>query len=278
MRRILLPCTALLLALLPHAAHAFQIDASSVMALCNVLPCSGGGGGAAGLSDYILEKIVTAMEVIIVAIAIISLFITAAQMVAHSTEESTVKDTRTSYIHIITGLAVVGLCRWFVLAFSAPNTGAQLVNTDVVESGLVNIVMYFKMIISLSLMVNIVVQAFRLITSQGAQEQVDKAKTRFIASFIGAGIMMLANVIVLSVIPGYGGSTDLAVEIAGIANYILVIMGFLSLLAIIVAGVLLIVSIDEGLRDKAKNMIKTSMIALIVVLTSYALVTAFILI
>lgn len=262
--------------LMPRLAHAYTINEWSVNVLCGILPCTGGGGGATGLSLFVMNRIITAMEVIVVAVAIIVLFINAVRMTVLSSQENTVTESRTSYVHIISGLAIIGLSRWFVLAFSPPNTGAALVNTGVVEQGVGNIVTYFKLIIAITLLVNIAVQAFRLITSQGQQEQVDKAKSRFIAGFIGAGIIMLANVLVISVMPGFGGSSQIALEIAGMANYLLMILGFLVLLAIVTAGVLLIVSVDEGLKDKAKNIIKTSIVALIVVLTSYALVTAFI--
>lgn len=262
--------------LLPTSAHALFIDSASVMMLCGIVPCNGPGGGAAGMSFYLLDKIVTSFEIGIIAVTIVCIFIAAFQMAAFSSQENTVTESRTSYIYIITGLAIVGLARWFVTAFAPVETGYMLVNVATVENAAYNVVTYFKLIIAVTLMVNIVIQAFRLITSQGQQEQVDKAKKRFIAGFIGAGIIMLANVIVVSVAPGFGSSGAIAVEIAGMANYLLMILGSLSAVAIIAAGVLLVVSADESLKDKAKNIIKTSVIGLIVVLTSYALVTAFI--
>lgn len=275
---LLLPLAGLGALLLPFSAHAFQIDPTSIASLCGIIPCSGAGGGAEGLSAYLLSRSITVLEVGIIAAAVISLFAAAVQMVAFSSEENVVTESRTSFIYIITGLAIIGLARWFAMAFAPVATGAALVNAGVVESGISNIVTYFKLIIAVTLLVNIVLQAFRLITSQGQQESVEKAKKRFIAGFIGAGIIMLANVVVVGAMPGFGGSTLIGLEIAGIANYMLVILGVMSVLAIVVAGVLLMVSIDEGLKEKAKMIVKTSIVALIVVLTSYALVTAFILV
>lgn len=260
----------------PSYAHAFEISPESVSVLCGALPCATTGGGAAGFSQYVLDLVVTGLEVGIIAAAIATLFISAVQMVMFSTEESTVKDSRTSYIYVITGLSIVGLARWIVRAFSPTETGAQLVNGEIVDSAIGNIITYFKLIIAVSLMVNIVIQAFRLLTSQGQDEQVSKAKSRLIAGFIGAGIIMLANVIVISVLPGVNTTSIIALEIAGIANYIIMIIGFLAVLAIVVAGIMLVVSVDEGLKDKAKSVVKTSVVALIVVLLSYALVTGFI--
>ena len=270
----LLSLTALLA--LPTLAYAFPVSSTSVAVMCGIIPCNSGGGGAMGLSGYVLERVVAALEIGVIAAAVICLFIAAVQMVMFAHDETTVKDSRMSYIYIITGLSIVGLARLGVLAFSAPNTGTELVNVAVAEQGIGNVVTYFKLIIAISLTVNIVLQAVRLISSQGAQEQVDKAKKRLIAGFIGAGIILIANILIVSTIPGTGGSVEIAGQIAGIASYLITIVGFLALLGIIVAGVLLIVSIDEALKEKAKTIIKTSIIALIIVLLSYAFVTAFI--
>ena len=258
----------------PLLAHAFEIgDFSSV---CGIVPCSGGGGGAAGFSGYIAGTIVPALEVGIIAVALISLFYSAAMMSLFSSEEGAVKDARTSYIYVITGLAITGFAHWISLAFAPANTGGGLVNEQYVVSGVDNVVFYFRIIVAVTLLVNIVVQAFRVIASQGKQEDTDKAKKRLIGGFIGAGVIMLANSIVASAAPGFGATTIAAQEMAGIASYITTLVGFMAVLAIVVAGVMLIVSADEGLKDKAKNVVKTAVVALIACFVSYALITAFI--
>ncbi|MSR86720.1 hypothetical protein EXS70_00935 [Candidatus Peribacteria bacterium] len=262
--------------LIPTAAHAFTIDPGSIMGLCNILPCNGGGGGAEGLGVYIFVKIITAMQVAIVAVAIFMLFTASRWLVQYSSDEAVTKDARTSFIYIIAGLTTVGLSQFLVMAIAPSYAGIAIVNQGVVEQGAGNVVTYFKMITGITLMVNIVIQAIRLISSQGQEEQVTKARSRLIAGFIGTGIIMLANAIAVAVMPGFGSSRAIAVEIVGISNYLLMILGFLALLAIIVGGVMLIVSVDEGLKDKAKNVIKTAIVALILVLVSYSLVTAFI--
>ncbi len=275
--RLFLRIAALGGLLVPAIAHAFPVDSGSVSVLCGIIPCNGAvGGGAAGLSMYVFDRVVTALEIGILAAVIITFFMTAVQMVAFSANESTTSESRQAFIHMITGLAIVGFARWFVIAFSPVETGSALVNPGMVESGFANVVTYFRLIISITLTVNCTLQAFRLITSQGAQDSVDKAKNRLIAGFIGAGLIMMANVIVVAVQPGWGGSSMLAIEIAGIANYLIMILGFLALLSMVLAGVLLIVSIDEGLKEKAKTLIKTSIVGLITVMVSYALVTGFI--
>jgi hypothetical protein len=268
--------SAVLGLLIPASAYAYDISGQSMSILCSVLPCSGAGGGAMGLSVYIFDKIVTALEVGIVAATILALFVSATQMVVLGQDEGAVTSARKSYIYIITGLAVTGLARWLVKAFSPTETGAALTNPTIYESGIANIVTYFRLIIAITLSMNIVVQAFRLLSSQGESEQADKAKNRLISGFVGAGIIMIANAIVVALEPSVSGAHGIAVEIAGVANYLITFLGFLAVVVIGGAGVALIISVDDSFKDKAKQMIKTAVVVLIFVVLAYALITAFI--
>jgi hypothetical protein len=54
------------------------------------------------------------------------------------------------------------------------------------------------------------------------------------------------------------------------------ILGFFALLGFIFAGILLLLSVTESMKERAKSIMKTSAIALIVVVLSYAFIYAFI--
>jgi hypothetical protein len=114
----------------------------------------------------------------------------------------------------------------------------------------------------------------RLVSSAGEQESIDKARKRLITSIIGVGVIFLTKAIVTA-----STSTTisvLSVEVAGIANFAISFVGILAVGAIIVGGFLLVISFQESLKEKAKTMIKTSIVALVVVLLSYTLVAMFI--
>ncbi len=276
MRKLSLPILLALAALIPTRALALQIPGDWTI-LCGVVPCTGaGGGGAAGLSAYIFETFVNAIELGFVAAAVLVLFFATVSMVMFSGDENVVKEGRTAFIYTIAGAAVVSLARWFALAFSPTEVGGALVNQGVTDTAVDIIVTFFKLLLSVILTVNIVIQAMRLISSQGEQDQVDKARKRLLAGFIGVAIVLLANTLIVNVTPTLGNSSNIAREISGVANYLVTILGFAAVVAIIVAGIMLVVSADESLKDKAKTLIKTAIVALVVVLVSYALVTAFI--
>jgi hypothetical protein len=274
---LLFAVTGVASTLIPRAHAALQIGQESVTSLCGIVPCSIMGGGLAGLQNYVLGTVVTALELGVVAIAIIALLATAFQMVIFASQEETSKQMTTSYVYIIVGLAVVALAQWVVEAFAPGQTGPNVVNTPVVENAIANVATYVRLALGIALMANIVIQGFRLLTSQGEQDQVDKARKRIIAGFIGAAVILLANAIVVAIDPTLGGgATAIAIEIAGIGNYIVTILGFFALLGFIFAGILLLLSVTESMKERAKSIMKTSAIALIVVVLSYAFIYAFI--
>ena len=238
------------------------------------LPCVG-GGGAEGLNQYIMEKIVPLMEVGFIGVAVVMLFTYAATFVFWSTEESSVTEAKTAYIYAITGASIVGLADITVRSFAPSYVGANIVNIPLINSGIQNVILYFKLILATAVTSNIVIQAFRLITAQ-SQDQTEKARKRILTGFVGVAIMLMTDAIMRTVSPEYGAqSVGIAIELVGVANFLLVILGVLFVAAIVVAGMMLILSADESLKDKAKSVVKTSVISLIIVMTSFIIVNTF---
>ncbi len=262
--------------LLPAHASAYTIDSSWSGPVCAFLPCTVMGGGADGLSGYVAEKVVLAMEIGFVAVALIALFLAAMNMVLFGDQEDVVKQSRLQFVYAIAACAVVSLARWLMHAFAPQFVGAQLVDQTIVSSAVGNVITLFRIGLTLLIVVNIVIQGMRLVASQGEQDQFEKARKRLIATFIGAVFVMLANIVAIAALPGPTGATSLAKEFAGFANYLLTIVGFAAVVVIIAAGIMLVVSVSDTLKDKAKTMIKTAVIALVAVMVSFALVTTFI--
>lgn len=274
--RLLVSILALSAALLPVPVHAYELSGDWADKICDIVPCTGGGGGAAGLSTYVFSRVIASIQVIFIAVAFVMYFYYAAALILWSHDETNVSESKTAYAHIITGGAIVSLAHLIVLSFSPVETGADIVHPLPIIGGFANALFYFKIILATALTYNLVLQGTRIIVAQGTDE-LDQAKKRLLHGFVGVGIVLLANAIVVGVNPHVGApSGAIAVEIRGIANYLLAIFGVLVVLAIIVAGIILVVSIDEQLKDRGKQIVKTSVIALAVVLAAFALVNAFI--
>jgi len=271
MKRFSLLLLAPILALLaPEKAAALTLPGAWANSICTAIPCNGiSMSGAAGFADYMWDKLVTTLQVSFVAAAIITLFLATFNMVIFSSDENAVKEARASFYYTIIGAVFVGLSHWIVQAFSP--TENVIVNLTPLEAGIANVIMFINMMLTIALIANTVIQAFRIISSHGEQDQLDKARKRLVTGFIGVGIVLLANALVNTSKPGRN-SNIAAGEMVGIANFMLALIGTLAVIAIIVAGILLIVSVDEGLKDKAKTAIRVAVIALFIVIISYALV------
>lgn len=289
MRRFLLAACGLT-GFMPATAHALNplVNLNHLnewkLALCNagnpILRCLlGFPGGAAGLSLYAYQRIISAFEVLYVGVSGIVLLIAMANMLIFSTDETHVGQGRMAFVYVMVGGAIVSLSRLIVQAFSPTTTGVLIVNNPPINTAVASVVLFIKLLLSIALLTNIAVQAARFIASQGEQDAMEKAKQRLIAGFIGVALVLLANIIVLNLNPTLAGASinNIGAEIAGISNYLITIVGFGAVVSIIIAGILLIVSVDESLRDRAKTFIKAGVISVLVCLIAYALVFSFIL-
>lgn len=261
-------------ALVPHAL-AFQIEPP------------GGGGGVGGFTAYV-GQVIPVLQGLFVGVAFVMLLITAATMIIFSQSESTMSETKSSYLYIVIGGIVVGVATMIAQAV-APGlngVGGEVVSRVSITPAFYNVILYLKYALAAGFIANIVIQAFRLISSQGEQEYIDRARKRLIHSLVGVGIVLLADSIVRTVnlesnfmdVQPSNGVADMTImnmELVGLANFLLTILGTCIVVAIIIAGIMFIVSVNESLKEKALNIIKTCVIILVIILVSYALVNLF---
>ncbi len=280
MRRLPALVLGLIVALLPSNALAFSIPINFCafgfrVGLSGV--CS--AGGAQGISDYMTDVVVPTVGVIFMAVAVAMFFTYAISILARSNDESGVQESKIAYMHAITGAAIVSLAVYFVYAFSPDpriGPGPNIVNRAPLEIGFSNVIFYIKIILGTAMLVNIVIQAARLIVAQ-SDEDAEKAKQRLLYGFVGVAVILLANAMVRSAFPPMGADAGgITSELVGLANFLLSAFALVAVLAVIIAGIMLVVSFDEGLKDKAKTIIKTAVITLAVIVASYSLVNAFV--
>lgn len=244
--------------LLPATAHAQNV-------WCQFVLCGGGGPGATGVSIFLRS---IGLELITMMIGLVSAYViyTAFIMVIQSSSDGASKG-KESLRSIIVGCVVVALASTIVLAFGLGSGSTSNLNSE-----LEKVVVFFRGVLYAALVANIVLQGFRYISSQGESGQMDKARQRLFASFIGTGLVLLTDTIITV---ASGNSAQAIPEAVGIAKYLITIFGGLCVIAILVAGILLVVSIDEGLKDKAKAAVKVAIFSLIIVILSAAIVKFF---
>lgn len=214
------------------------------------------------------------MEIGFVALAIMILLTSSLNMVMYSGDEAAVTDARKSFYYVITGGMVVGLADLIVRTFQAGN-GSAIVEQAPISTAAGHVIFYFEAILALALIANIVIQSLRLITSQGQEDQTEKARKQLIYGFIGVALMLLINPLLSALVPGSRAGI-INEEMIGIANFMLTLFGLMAVVAVVIAGIMLVVSVNESLKDTAKTIIRVTVIASAVVIASYSIVASLI--
>ena len=239
------------------------------------VPCNDSGEGAEGVQAYLDETIFPAMRILFIATAILMFLQYSIKLLFDPESSETASTTKTAYGYGVTACAIVGIASLIVDAVGQEAKGT-LINPEPIEEGIMNIITYMRLVVAVIMTLFILIQGVRLIMKQGNEEEFKNAQTQFFHASLGVAVILLANTLVTAFRPESSPPIGLATEIVGIINFGLTFVGALSLLSILVAGILLVISVDESLKDRAKKAITTSIVGLTVAFLSYVLVHYFV--
>lgn len=234
--------------------------------------------GAQGLAAFIEVHLINQTLVAFWGVSAAAMFYYAVRMILESQSDQAYTDISDSFIYVFVGFSVIATASAFAAALFTPGLSIDPytdVNPLIAQDGLYSVA-NFIITMSAGIFVLIVVAAgLRMVATQGDQGEFDKWKKLLVSNVIGVMIMFLAEAIVTGIRQNV--TPDLLVhEMAGLAIFLLTLLGFLSVLALIVAGVLLIVSVEESLKDRAKRTVIGTLISLAIVLASYTLIRTFV--
>jgi len=268
MRRTLSAFLGALSALLPGVALAVSNPNPAIIRTCVVpgISCLGGD-----LASYIDATLIAGARLAFTGTLVASIIFYGIRRLFTPESDNAMTETRQSLEYAFVGVVLM--------------LGAELIASSFVTYGVVNpagvntvfqnITIFLRAVVSIALLANITIQGFRMIMAS-EEGEVAKGRKQFLYGCLGAAIVLLASPIVTT-LTGRNSSTAL-VELTGIANYVITIFGILAVVAVIVAGAMLVISVDESMKEKAKKLITASLVALIVVICAAALVNFFILI
>lgn len=266
MRRFSTALAAGIAAAFPQVALAASNPNPGIIQTCVVpgISCIGGD-----LSSYINSTLLEGARIGFIGLLFGAIIYYGIKLLISAEKEETVTEIRRSIVYSFFGVVLM--------------LGAQLIASSFVTGGVVepagintvtdSVITFVKAIIAVVLLVNITRQGFHMIvaTEEGG---VTKARKLFMHGIYGAAIVVLASPIVNIIYNKDASAGEL--EFRGIANYIITLFGLLAVVALIVSGIFLIVSVDESLKDRAKKLITASLVALVVVISAAALVNFFI--
>lgn len=224
--------------------------------------------GAQALAAFIEANLVQQALIAFWGIAAAFLLYYSIRMILEAQKDSALTDGRQSFVYAFFGFAVIASAGAFTITFTQGTT------TEI--SGALGAVALFLIRMGMGIFVLMVTLAgFGMVLSQGDQAAFDKWRKVLVANSGGVILMMIASTIVLAIGTPQGGGTIIANELIGLANFILTIFAFGCAIALIIAGVMLIISVDESLKDRAKKTIIGTLITLAFVLAARALLATF---
>ncbi len=191
------------------------------------------------------------------------------RLVIAAREDNTITETKMAFAQALMGTALTGGAALIANTFAVQGT---LVDASQGNLVLNNVIGFLRALVLAAVMFNLVIQGYRLITAQD-ESGVQKGRKKILHAAVGAGIVLLVDRMIAAVTGG--GVGVVSVELAGIARFLLTIFGALAVIGILAAGVMLIVSVDESLKDKAKKLVIACMIALVIVIASYGIIDTF---
>lgn len=233
--------------------------------------------GAQALAVFVQTHIILQALIAFWGIAWAAMFYYAVRMVINAQKEEAFSEATTSFVFAFSGFVIIACAGAFAAAFSTsgfsggPATG---VTPGILQGSIASVSNFIIEMSAGIFILMIVIAGVRMVTTQGDQGAFDKAKHLLAINCGGVVLMLVAAAIVNGV-----SSTNAGIineELKGIALFLLTLMGFFCVVALIVAGVYLIVSIEDGLRDKAKKIIIGTLITLILIFILYALINTFV--
>ena len=232
--------------------------------------------GAQQLVGFIQAHIISQALTAFWGISWAAMFYYAVRMVIDAYKDEAYTNTTNSFIHAFIGFCVIACAAAFANAFGVGALSASnvtTVNPSLLGTSISSVSSFIVEMSGGIFVLMIVLAGIRMVTTQGEQGAFDKAKHLLVINCAGVVLMFIAYAIVMGV-AGVSAPT-IVVELRGIALFLLEVLGFICVIALIIAGVYLIVSIDESYRDKAKTIIIGTLITLVVLIAAYALIVTF---
>lgn len=242
------------------------------------LPSTGfAAAGAQALARFVQTHLIDQALLAFWGIAAAALFYYAIRMILEAQNDDAFSNAQQSFVNAMIGFAVIAIAAAAATAFTTTGLSGDPitdVNPILLDAGIAS-VSDFIITMSIGIFVlMVVIQGIRMVITRGEEGDFEKARKLLLLNILGVVVMLLAFFIVHTVSDVAPGI--LVEEMAGLARFILTLIGFLAVIALIIAGVFLITSVDESRRDRAKTIVIGTLITLALVLVCYTLIVTFV--
>lgn len=239
----------------------------SLVTVCNIgeLSCSTGT-----IFEPLVQLIDVARRFIFPSVLFAMFVFYGFKLVVKSHDESAQTEARQAFNQAVFGTALVGGAFLIGSSFAIPDP--SIVAEGGVNSVMLSVALTITALVFTGVIVNIFIQAYRLITA-AEEGSIDTAKKRLIHGAIGGGIAILA---ISAVNAFFGVNVGLInSELVGIGNFLATIFGAMAVLGIFIAGIMLVVGVEESTKDRAKKLLLVSLVALVIVIAALSIIRYF---
>lgn len=239
--------------------------------LCSDSPAT----GIMSIVKYLGFIILPAIKTIFIGVAVFYLARYATMMILFGEDESSQKEGRKAIEKAIQGMAVMGIAAFLVDTVAPSVAGSALLDATPFTAAINGVVNFIMMVTGVFLVFVISLSGFRIIVLQGNESEIEKQKKSFFNGLLGVVLLLVSRVAVQAILPT-GAPSDLVLEAGGIIRFLLDIIAVLAVIAVIASGVLFLVSLhSDSMRQRAKRILVSTAIILVIVVCSHILVSTF---
>ncbi len=235
------------------------------------------GSGATYVAQFLVPSLLREVMIAFWGIAAAFVFYYAVRAVLEAHKEEASKDLAHSFIYVFSGFAIIALSGAFATGFGVNSFSPGLfttVNPLALDVGIRSVADFIIRMSAGIFTLGVVATGLKMIASQGEASNFDKWRKVLVANCLGVVLMLTAFFVIHAISDVNAGL--LISEMRGFAMYMLTLIGFACVIALIIAGILLIVSVDESLKDRAKTIVIGTLISLVIVMACYTLLLVFI--
>lgn len=266
-----MPVTAV--AALPPIA----IPASSFGPLCAYTGfCTPAGSGFLELQLFLANAVIPNIRALFIGIGVLYAAWYALNIIMNGSEEAALSEGKKSFAYASMGMGIVGTASLIVDTFLPATAGGGIVNPTPFITGANIIVDFITAVVGGFLVFLVGYSGFRIIALEGNESEIEKQRKNFFNGLLGIPVLLLARVIVTTIAPG-NAPQPIVDEIIGMVSFLLQILAGLAVVTIIVSGFMFIFSMNsDTLKQRARKILSSTIIILIIVMFSYTLVSTFI--
>ncbi len=177
------------------------------------------------------------------------------------------------------GLALISIAEFAGFELLDPSGGNDILSGETqskFQDKALTVVRFFEYAAGAFILINAILAGYHLIMSGEKEETISQEKKFLQSLLMGSGMILMAEIIVriLSFQDSPARTTELLVsEVAGIINYTLSFIAILAMAMLVLASLYYVISFgDEDQTTRAKRMIKTSLIGVLISSVSYVLI------